>query len=375
MTTQALINPQLVTWARMRAGLSIELLAKKLGIGAVDKIDAWEQGTAKPTFVQAQNIAKHTQIPFGYLFLNQPPAESLPIPDLRTFVNRGVDVPSNELRDIINQVLQKQAWYKDYMREIGLPPCAVVGRFTLNDDIKTVVADIRQCLNLPMPDKGNGESYFDNLVAAAENAGILVMRSGIVGSNTRRKLQVSEFRGFAIYDQLAPVVFINSADVKAARLFTLAHELAHLWLSSSGVSNLFNCQQREEARCNAIAGELLLPEISFKTKWQSNIYWQDNLIPISKQFHVSALVVAKRALDCSFISQEVYGNYYQTQLKAFQQKQSSGGSFINNTTAKNGKRLMRAATSQALSGHMLLRDAAQVLGIQPSQIERFSGDL
>lgn len=261
------------------------------------------------------------------------------------------------------------------MHEIGLPPCAVVGRFTLNDDIKAVVADIRQSLNLPMPDKGNGDNYFDNLIAAAENVGILVMRSGIVGSNTRRKLQVSEFRGFAIYDQYAPVVFINSADVKAARLFTLAHELAHLWLSSSGISNLLNCQKNEEVRCNAIAGELLLPEQAFKNQWRADIFWQDNLAPISKQFHVSTLVVAKRALDCSYISQEDYGNYYQLQLKAFQQQSSSGGSFINNTKAKNGKRLMKAATTQALSGHILLRDAARVLGIQPNQIKRFAGDL
>ena len=376
MAAEALINPQLVTWARLRAGLSIELLAKKLGIKSADKVKSWEQGATKPTFVQAKNIAKHTQIPFGYLFLQKPPVESLPIPDLRTFVNRGVEVPSNNLRDVINQALQKQAWYKDYLLEIGQSKCDVIGRFTLSDDIQTVVADMRQRLNMPMPDKGNSDNYFDNLIKAAEGVGILVMRSGIVGSNTRRKLQVSEFRGFAIYDEYAPVIFVNSADVKAARLFTLVHELAHLWLASSGISNITDCDQNEEVRCNAIAGEFLLPKQVFVSCWRRDIDWQDNLAPISKRFYVSALVVAKRALDCGFISAQSYGKYYQLQLKAFQQQSSAGGgSYFNNTKARNGKLLTQAVTTQAMSGKVLMRDAAQVLGVTPQQIKSFAGDI
>ncbi|HMM61712.1 MAG TPA: ImmA/IrrE family metallo-endopeptidase, partial [Candidatus Rifleibacterium sp.] len=83
----------------------------------------------------------------------------------------------------------------------------------------------------------NWESFFNILVERSEQAGIIILRSGKVGNNTHRTLDVKEFRGFVIYDELAPFIFINGADAKAAQIFTLVHELAHVWLGASGVSN------------------------------------------------------------------------------------------------------------------------------------------
>lgn len=169
--------------------------------------------------------------------------------------------PSVDLMDTVRIALQRQEWYLEYQRDHGLEALPFVGRFTIAADARLVAADIRAVLAVELEQgQRTWEVYFRELMEAAERVGVLVMRSGVVGNNTHRKLDVSEFRGFAISDPLAPVVFINSADAPAARLFTLLHELAHIWVGASGVSNVApGNSRREETFCNAVAGEFLVP--------------------------------------------------------------------------------------------------------------------
>lgn len=376
MSQAALINPNILTWSRERAGLTAEDVAKKLPTKP-DRVLEWESGESKPTFRQAQHWATIAHVPFGFLFLKEPPSEKLPLPDLRTLGGAAPAYPSLNLLDTVKDVLRKQDWYLDYLQDQEMNPLPFVGRFTTQASVKQVVADIRQTLGVdPDAARLNYDAYVRTLISAAETVGILVMRSGIALGNTHRKLDVSEFRGFAISNALAPVVFINSADADTARLFTLMHELAHIWIGSTGISDGGSpAGRREEVFCNAVAGEFLAPEEAFRAAWQDGVDWHDNLAPLAARFHVSTLVIGRRARDLGYISSDQYGNYYRQILRAFQDKDGAGGDYYRTVKAKNSIRFSRAVLTEAMSGRMLLRDAGRLLGVQPANLRTYASKL
>jgi Zn-dependent peptidase ImmA (M78 family) len=372
MTQTAFINPAILSWSRQRAGLSEAQIAKGLALKIV-KVKRWEGGQNLPTFNQAQKWAVITQIPFGFLFLKAPPQEHLPIPDLRTVGGVFPDKPSLNLMDTVRDVLRKQDWYLEYLQDHERAPLPFVGRFNNHSPIKDVVADIRRVLGVTDAFARMGyEDYVRALVSGAEEAGILVMRSGVALGNTHRKLDVSEFRGFAISNPMAPVVFINSADAPTARLFTLMHELAHIWIGSSGVSDGSSQSARqEEAFCNAVAGEFLAPELIFRAHWVSDVHWEENLGPLAGRFRVSALVIARRARDLGYISNDQYGAYYRRILQEYRDKDGSGGDYYRTAAIRNSTRLSKAVLAEAQSGRILLRDAGKLLGVQPAKLKTY----
>lgn len=377
MSSQAFINPQLLRWARERAGLGVHDAAHAAKVKP-EQLEAWEDAQSRPTFRQAQTLAQALHAPFGYLFLNEPPIETLPLPDLRTVGGGDLPRPSVDLLETVRIVLQRQAWYLEYLRDHDHKPLAFVGSFRLDANPAEVAADIRKVLGVEVEQgQRTWETYFKELIDAAERAGVLVMRSGIVGNNTHRKLDVGEFRGFAISDPTAPVVFINSADAATARLFTLMHELAHLWLGSSGISNVTpGSTRQEEVFCNAVAGEFLAPRALFLAQWKTGpADLTQSVADLARRFHVSRLVVMRRALDLGLVSQATYSEHYLAELAAFHAQESGGGNFYRTAGAKNSPRFAQAVVTEALSGRLLLREAGRLLGVQPSKIQEFAGQL
>jgi len=379
MATQALINPAQLRWARERLGLTIEEAAQVANVKP-NQLYAWERAEARPTFRQAQNLAHSFHAPFGYLFLAAPPEETLPLPDLRTVAGIPVSRPSVDLMETIRIALQRQEWFLEHLRDQGREALPFVGRFPIdaNANANAVARDIRAVLAVELEQgQRTWEVYFRELVEAAERVGILVMRSGVVGNNTHRKLDVSEFRGFAICEPLAPVVFINSADAPAARLFTLIHELAHIWVGVSGISNVApGNSRREEIFCNAVAGEFLVPREVFLQRWNENTEEVGiRVLELARQFHVSGIVIMRRALDLNLIDQRTYTDYYLAKLAAFRNQEGGGGNFYRTAGAKNSLRFSQAVVTEALSGRLLLREAGRLLGVQPSKIREFAGQL
>lgn len=377
MADLAYINPEIFNWARARAQMSEEDLSRKLGV-KLEKVIAWAEGSKQPTFNQAQKLAGKLHIPFAFFFLPSPPSDELPLPDLRTLGNQGVEGASVNLKDTIDSVMRRQAWYKEYLQDQGAARLAFIGSASLRDSSEDVAAAIKRTLHLDNlnPRGLNWEEYQRKIVTAAENAGILVMRSGIVENNTHRPLSIAEFRGFAISDPLAPVVFINLRDAPAARLFTLIHEIAHLWLGQSGVSSAKpNEQRREEQFCNAVAGEFLAPAREVRALWMDGVELEDNVTSLARNFHVSKYVIIRRALDLGLISQDTYQEYYGALIRSFNDSDGGGGNFYAIAQNKNSAKFSKALLSETLTGRVLLRDASRLLGVAPAKLKTYAMEI
>ncbi|NLO19383.1 MAG: ImmA/IrrE family metallo-endopeptidase [Ignavibacteria bacterium] len=373
----AFVNHNIIEWARIRSGKSIDELAAKLS----PKYIEWERGEAKPTFRQIEGIAKKLHIPIGYLFLSEPPAEAELTVDLRSFKDSLKKEFSLELQDVIADAIKKQDWYRDYVKELGAEPLNFIGKFNLNSPIKQVALDIQKTLKISLEDRLdlNKEGFLKYLTLHAEEAGILVIKNGKVATNPYRKLSVDEFRGFALNDSYAPIIFINNADFIASKIFTFAHELAHLWIGSEGVTNLSFADDINhldvEEYCNKVAAEVLVPEINFKMEWKKysgNLHLRSK--ELEKTFKVSSIVIARRALDVGMIEREEFFEYYKLTKQKWlkKEKNRSGGDFLKSFPIINSRTFTNAVCKAVFSEKLMMRTGARMLGVQPETLFKYA---
>ena len=260
MASTVAVKPELIRWAIRRSGLHFDQLAAKF-----PKLDKWQNGETQPTLRQLEAFAKRTMTPFGYLFLPEPPVEKLPLPDFRTVGDSPIKCPSPNLLDTVQDMERRQQWMRDYLIEQGHDELGFVGSVKENAPIDSVAARIRQTLGLESEWAERFATWQEalrKLRDSIEGIGILVSTSGVVGLNNKRKLDPEEFRGFVLSDRYAPLIFVNGADAKSAQMFTLVHELAHVWLGKGGIFNLIRMMVATDATerfCNQVAAEFLIP--------------------------------------------------------------------------------------------------------------------
>lgn len=365
------IKPELLSWARERAGYDPDALAHRF-----PKLATWEQGTAHPTLKQVEEFAKATHTPIGFLFLQEPPVERVPIPDFRTVGNVRVGHPSPDLLDTVYICQQRQEWYRDFARSSGESALSFVGSASLNSDIEASAASIRHALGFDIDERRQMPTWTDALrrfIEQADTTGIMVMCSGVVLNNNKRVLDPDEFRGFALADELAPLVFINGADTKAAQMFTLAHELAHIWLGQSAVSDsqaLRLPEHQVERWCNQVAAELLVPIDVLRREYQRDAELRVEVERLARRFKVSSLVVLRRIHDAGGLTREEFWRAYNEELERLLAiSRRSGGNFYLTQAARVSKRFARALVVSTLEGQTLHRDAFRMLGF--SKLETF----
>lgn len=359
----------MLDWAARQAGASLRDVASQISTRRFERIEAGELTPA-----QAEKFAKLVNVPFGFLFFEEPPAaRELPIADLRS--TQDADPLGQEFYAVYDDVVYKQSWYRDYLQSIASEPLPFVGKFSnnlANLSPAVVSRDIERVLGITrsaMSTLKSADDLYAFIAERAEANGVLVFKNGVVGNNTRRQLPVSQFRGFAIVDEYAPAVFVNGADAKAAWAFTLLHEIAHIWVGASAVSDVaIGSNDRTEVLCNAIAAEALVPVAEFVRAWDEAGNY-DSLVKIDtlrRRFKVSGLVIARRALDRGVIDRAVYRSVYEAARK--QGADSSGGNFYATLGARNGKRFSRTVADLAHAGDISLRLASRLLNTTPSNV-------
>lgn len=368
------ISPEVLAWARERASVPYEDLAKKFRAYA-----SWEAGESGPTFSQLEALSALLHLPIGMFFLAEPPVERLPLPDFRRIPEADADRPSTELIDTIHACQTRQAWFREYIIGVAGAPLEFCGSATVESDVPATAGHIRTVLGLEVGRRSevpNWSEFLRHFVRLCQDAGILIMINGVVGNNTKRKLNPREFRGFAISDEYAPLVFVNGADTKAAQIFTLAHEVAHIWLGETGISNaLLNNSSHTssvERWCNAVAAEVLVPSAILQEMALPTAI-DEAMQSIARSFRVSTLVALRRLLDIGRIGAADFEEAYQLELARVMRRErqtSPGGDFYNTMNVRVDRRFASAVISSALEGRTLMGEAMALLNVKKTETLR-----
>lgn len=377
--TRVDVAPKVLNWALERSGRPPAELEAKM-----PHIRRWRERKELPTLRQLEALARLTLTPLGYLFLDKPPDERLPIHNFRTRRGDENQRPSANLLATVYAMQRRQAWMREYMIEEGMERPGFVGSAKDERDPQKVAKSIRATLGLG--DAWAAESSYwtealRKLRAASERVGILVASSGIVGSNTHRKLDRREFRGFVLVDEYAPLVFINAADFKAAQMFTLAHELAHVWFGSSAafdLRDLLPAADDTEQICDKVAAEFLVPEVVLRAIWaaERGESTTERIQRIAKHFKVSVLVAARRALDAGKLSRDAFFDFYREYREQAQEKSTSkGGDFYNTAGSRIGERFAHTVWQAVREGKLLYAEAYSLTDMRGATFEKFFSQL
>lgn len=364
--TRVAVQPALFTWARQRARLDEAVLATRF-----PHLAEWEAGEVQPTLRQLEQFAQATHAPLGFFFLPAPPEEALPIPDFRT-MGQGIPRLTADLLDVIYSCQNRQTWYRDEALVNGETPLPFVSSVTVAMPPADAAGLIREQLGFSVQARRDCPNWTEALrmfIAQAEKAGVMVMVSGVVMNNNTRPLDPQEFRGFALADTVAPLVFINGADSKAAQMFTLAHELAHLWLGQTALSDAAMAEPSAHATetwCNRVAAELLVPQADLLAELHKGEALDAALKRLARHFKVSTLVLLRRMLDVGWMDRATFWAAYRAEearLRAIAERSSGGGDFYRTTVSRVGKRFAQSLVASTLEGRTLYRDAFRMLGI------------
>lgn len=370
MTTEVNVNTTMLTWAIDRAGYELHEFTEKM-----PKVSDWISGDKKPTFKQLETFSKKVYLPFGYLFLQEPPEEKLPIPFFRTNGQRAEKVSIN-VYDTILILQQRQEWLKEYLEENDFEKLDFVGKYKGTQDIKAIVESMRSTLNLREDWAQKFSTWRDalnHLVEVIEDKGIITVFNGIVENNPHRKIEVDDCRGFVLVDDQAPFMFINNSDGKAAQLFTIVHELAHIWTGHSAGFDFRKLQPAEdpiETLCDKVAAEFLVPERTFNELWANNPSIKNS----SKFFKVSEIVIARRALDTGKISKTQFFEFYEEYKNREyikKQKQSSGGDFYATARKRLSVTFASHVNNAVKTGQLLYRDAYKLTSMKGDTFDKF----
>lgn len=376
--TRSQVNPKLLTWARKRAGLECQVLSAK---SQFKKLLEWESGEAMPTLDQLNKFARTVNVPLGYLFLKRPPEEQLPITDFRTIGNVQKKQSSPDLIDTIYAMQRRQSWLSEYLVENEAEKLPIVGSVTLQDNPNSVGKQMRKTLELTKEWRAQMKTWeqaVTDLRGKIEDLGVITVTNGIVGNNTQRKLKVKEFRGFALCDRYAPLIFVNGADSKSAQMFTLAHELAHIWLDEEGLTafEFLNPGGPDvEKWCNQAAAELLVPALELEQLWDSSKHGDRVFKELSREFKVSPIVIARRCMDLKYISRETFVQFYY-KSKAHEEEQVSrrkgGGDFYLLQDLRVGKRFATYVVRAAMEGQIGFKEAHELTDLYGTTFQKYT---
>lgn len=360
------VAPSVLSWAIDVAGADEEGLHRRF------KLDKWLSTETRPTLKQLQGFAKAAGVPFGYLLLPQPPAWTLPVPDFREGFDES-STPSANLIAVLGQSQRRQEWYREYALALGAEPLPFVGSAAELDPI-TTAARIRRALDFEVDDRhGTWSDTRKALLRGFEGLGGLTVATSMVDNNTRRPLNENEFRGFALVDDIAPLVFVNTHQTLNGQIFTLAHECAHVWRGSSGIGNedpRSAGQSEIERWCNAVASEVLVPrdELESHHRRVASAPLTQALDHLARDFRCGTLVVLQALHRTGIRPIDDFAHAYDAEVARLRTLspagEGGGGDHYNNQPFRVGERLSRALIADTLEGRTPITEAMHLMSMK-----------
>lgn len=362
-TVNVKIRPEIISWALNQTK------EEKLGSKLVKNIEQWLAGTKDPTFNQIEDFSRRSNIPLGYFFLQTPPKENIGLLEYRTIDSVQSARPSRDLIDTIIEMESIQQWMSNYREELGYEPNPYIGCIKNGVGSEVIAEKIRKDLGIEKEWYKQFNSIpdaFHKLRSLLGECGIIVMMNGVVAKNSHRALDLEEFRAFAMINDYAPLIFINGADSWGGRLFSLFHETVHIWL---GRNDFYNDRRDSnkivntvEVICNAVAGELMVPDNIFLKKWDEDQTKNSDkkIKELARSFLCSESVIARKAFNHKKISKKMYDKIVLEAIEAFtrwKQEKTSGGNYYNTVQSRLDSVFVRALCESINNGRTSYTEA------------------
>lgn len=379
MVARIKVEQKIFEWATQQTDKSFDDIDNKF-----PKFEEWVTGEIQPTLNQLIEFSSFTKIPFGYLVLKDPPTETLPLLEFRTVDTEEILNPSRELLDTIKDMEKKQEWMREYLIDEGYSKNDIVKSIHFSNElkIKNTSNYIKEKIGITddwYKNSNTRNDSFNYLKQVLSDNGILVMQNGTALGNTHRPLNINEFRAFALVDDYAPLIFINTQDTQNGKVFSILHELTHIFL---GVDSLYNKDfykrnkyaNKLEVLCNAVAAEIAVPIEEFQLEWKNvrteDIYQKVSII--SDKFKISSIVIARKALDTELIAKEIY---YQIAKKVQEDANKinstkSGGNAIHTAQSRLDKKFVYALSNSLDRGYAVYTDIYKLTGLSRNVFEK-----
>ena len=334
------------------------------------KINEWITGASMPTMKQIENLASYLKIPFGYMFLATPPKSNIMKAEFRSIDNKLPDVSKN-LKDTLLEMDRSQSWMSEFRQDLGWDKLDVITSFEIQTTNNTTTVEIAKLAKtlLGLEEEwylkcSTHEQAYNFLREKLESVGILVMQNGTVGFDTHRKLDLNEFRAFMLYDDYAPLIFVNGTDSPAGKIFSLMHEYIHILYQQDDIiseSSQVEIKQNER-KINHIAAEILMPKEVIKAKWVE-LEDKEELVridKISKLLKVSSYAVAVKLSEMKMIADHIVATIASQSRNIKRSK--SGGDFYKTYFTKMSSSFLKSVISQTESGNLSYTYAFKLLG-------------
>ena len=368
--TEVEISPEIRQWALKNAECSPDVIRDD---------HSWVEQGVTPTVTKLKKFSKAAGLPVHYMLLKTPPNWPRLPPDVQDFRGKKSDKrPSSNLLDTLYSCQHRQDWYRSYLEASEQEELPFVGSASCDDSVVDVASKIRHTLGFAFEKQAKCKTWEEALrtfAKCARDTGVLVMVNGVVENDPHRTLDPGEFRGFALSDRVAPLIFINGADSKSAQMFTLAHELAHLWLGGGG-TGISNADMLDRAHgynkvekwCDQVAAELLVPTKEIKGEKRSDDLTAQ-IKTLTRRFKVSSLVILRRLRDTGAIGREEFTSAYREELalsseRLAKTKKASGGNIYPTINQRVDENFARALILSTSAGETLFMEALRLFGLK-----------